>query len=404
MHDWKTLLLATPRFRALWLALICNNLGSWCVMAALPILVAERFGAGGELVLSLGARILPKIFLSPVAGGLLRRFGAVRMASLALVAEGLITATLPWCGDFALLQVALAAIGTLDVFVNPALLSLRGPATPQGMEMAGNTLCSVADRLGKIIGPIIGGLAVLGGFVPAFLGFGLAILAATIPIARLPVPLVDPGAAPTERFAFTRLPLEFVAMVRGDRIMTGLLIAAVTYMVMMGGLRPFLFWANRDWYGASDTAWTGLLTAQGVGAMLGALLSGVLGRMLLRAMSAYTLTLITGILEGALHLALLLTVTPAQAMVVLALASIPEILSTATWFTAMQARITPAQQGVFFTFAMPVWDCAYAIGLMSAGLRAQGVLSLTAFWALVSLSATLPLLPLLVAQRRRGEV
>ncbi len=391
MHDWKTLL-TTPRFRSLWLALVCNNLGSWCVMAALPILVAERFGAGSELVLSLGLRILPKIVLAPLSGGFLRRYGAIRVAGCALVAEGALTAILPWCHDFALLQVAIATIGTLDVFVNPSLLSLRGPSTPPGLSMAANTLCSVADRLAKIVGPIIGGIAVLGGFVPAFLAFGLVIMCAAIPVARLPAP----DAQQPDRHGFIASPMEFVAMLRGDRVMTGLLIAAVTYMVMLGGLRPFLFWANRDWYGASDAAWTGLLSAQGIGALIGAVVSGLFGRWLQRLMSAYALTLVTGLLEGALHLALLAAVSGSQAMVVLALASIPEILSTATWFTAMQERLTPQQQGIFFTFAMPVWDCAFAVGVLSAGLRANGSLSLTAFWALVSLSATLPLVPLLL--------
>lgn len=389
MHDWKTLL-ATPRFRSLWLALLANNLGSWCVMAALPILVAERFGAGSELVLSLGLRILPKILLAPVSGGLLQRYGPTRVAACALAAEGLLTAALPWCHDFVLLQVAIGAIGTLDVFVNPSLLSLRGPSTPPGLSMAANTLCSVADRTAKIVGPIVGGIAVLAGFVPAFALFGVAILAASVPVAFLPAP----PEAPDGRRAFIASPMAFVAMLRGDPIVVGLLIVAVTYMVMLGGLRPFLFWANREWFGASDAAWTGLLSAQGVGALIGAMVAGLFGRWAQRRTSAYALTLITGILEGVLHLALLLTVSGPQAIVVLAAASIPEILSTATWFTAMQERLTPQQQGIFYAFAMPVWDSAYALGLLSAGLHASGTLSLGAFWALASLSATLPLVPL----------
>ncbi len=395
MHDW-TSLLTTPRFRALWLALVCNNLGSWCVMAALPIMVAERFGAGGELVLSLGLRILPKILLAPISGGFQRRYGATRVAGLALALEGVLTAILPWCQDFALLQVAIAAIGTLDVFVTPSLLSLRGPATPKGLEMAANTLCSVADRFAKIVGPMIGGFAVLAGFAPAFAGFGVAILAAAAAVARLPTVPRDPTAPASGRFAFGVMPREFLAMLRADPVLRGLLIAAVAYMVMLGGLRPFLFWANRDWFGASDTAWTSLLAAQGFGALIGALVSGALGRTLLRHMSAYTLTLVTGILEGVLHLCLLLTTSSSQAVVVLALASIPEILSTATWFTAMQGRVTPQQQGVFFSFAAPLWDCAYAVGLMSAGLRANGTLSLSLYWALISTVSTAPLLPLLL--------
>ena len=111
MRDWA-ILLRTPRFRALWIALLCNNLSSWCVMAALPILVAQKYGAGTELVLSLGLRILPKFLLAPISSGLLRRFGSVRIAWCALAADAIATACLPWCDNFAVLQVAIAAIGS----------------------------------------------------------------------------------------------------------------------------------------------------------------------------------------------------------------------------------------------------------------------------------------------------
>lgn len=399
MQDWKTLL-ATPRFRALWLTLISNNLGSWCVIAALPILVADRYGVGNELVLSLGLRLLPKILLAPVSGGFLHRFGARRVAGVALGGGAVLTALLPWCDDFLLFQIMVALIGMLDVFVTPSLLSLRGPAMPDGFEMAGNTLCSVADRLAKFAGPVMGGLAVLAGFKWAFLGFALVLLGAALTTMRLAAPAVNSDRQSFGLRSFWTVPAEVVAMVRADPVMLGLFIAAASYMIMLGGLRPFLFWANRDWFGASDAAWTGLLAAQGVGALIGALLSGLFGRPLQRWISPYGLTLLTGILEGALLLALLLTTTTTQAMVVLALASVPEILSTATWFTAMQQRLSPRQQAAFFSLAIPLWDCGYALGLLSAGLHANGVLSLAGYWAVVTLGSTVPLLPLFLAYGR----
>jgi len=403
MHDWR-ILLSTARFRSLWLTLVCNNLASWSVIAALPVLVAARFGVGGELVLSLGLRLLPKILLAPVAGELLRRHGQARIAACALTGEAVLTALLPWCEDFVLFQAMVAGIGTLDVFVMPALLSLRGSTMPAGLQMAGNTLFSVADRLAKFVGPLFGGAAVLAGLAPAFLFFGLAILGAAVAVGRVPVPPAEPVARRGLAQAFRGVPAEFAAMLRADPVVLGLFVAAATYMVMLGGLRPFLFWANRDWYGASDAAWTGLLAAQGLGALIGAGISALFSRPLLRLMSAYMLTLLTGILEGALHLALLLAGTSTQAMVVLALASIPEILSTATWFTAMQERLSVRQQGVFFSLATPSWDCGFALGLLSAGLHANGSLGLANYWALVSLASTLPLLPLLLAYRWRGAV
>jgi len=394
VNDWAALL-RDNRYRPFWLALMGNNLGNWCVIASLPILVADRFGVGVELVLSLGLRVLPKILLAPVAGGLLRRFGATGVSSRALLAIAMLTAVLPWCEDFLLFQVVIAVLGTLDVFVTPGLLSLRGPVTPPGLEMAGNTLFSVADRLAKITGPVIGGFAVLAGFVPAFFGFGAAILLSALMIARLKGPPPEPDAS-FGRAAFLLVPVDFLRMVKGDQQLLGLLVCAVAYSAMLGGLRPFLFWANRDWYGGSDAAWTGLLAAQGIGALVGALLSGLFSRVMLRCMSAYGLTLVTGVMEGVLHLALLLAADSTQAIVILALASIPEILSTVTWFTAMQGRLSPQRQAVFFTFAAPLWDAAFVLGVLSAGLHAGGSLTLGAFWAMASLTATLPIVPLLV--------
>jgi hypothetical protein len=400
MGDWKTLL-ATPRFRGLWFALLCANLGSWSMLAALPILVAERYGAGSALVLSLSWRILPKIVLAPVSGAMLRRFGPARIASAALVAEAALTAALPACDDFILLQCVIAGIGALDVFVMPGLLSLRGGVTPRGLELASNSLCSMADRIGKTAGPAIGGLAVVAGFTPAFCGFAAAIALAAVPVARLPRP--PPEAVP-HGWSVLRLPGEFWRMLRGDRVLIGLLVCAISYMVMIGGLRPCVLWGQREWFGAADAAWTGLMAAQGAGAVIGALAAGAFNRALLRRASAYTLSLVFGIVEGASHLLLLLCPAgPAGslvAMAILALAGIPEVLSTATWFTAMQQRLTPERQGLFFAFTAPLWDCAYAVGVMSAGLHAGAMLDLSPWWAMLSLTATLPILPLLVWDTR----
>ena len=111
MQEYQALI-AAPRFRAFWFALLCNNLASWCVIAAIPILVADRFGAGMVLVLSLGLRILPKVILAPVAAGLLRRLGAARIASTAMVAMAVLTEPIG------------ATVGDIQIEVAP-LLSLN---------------------------------------------------------------------------------------------------------------------------------------------------------------------------------------------------------------------------------------------------------------------------------------
>ncbi len=51
-------------------------------------------------------------------------------------------------------------------------------------------------------------------------------------------------------------------MLHHDPVLAALLLCAVPDMVTFDGMRPFLFWANAERSGASDTAWTVLLTAR----------------------------------------------------------------------------------------------------------------------------------------------
>ena len=51
-------------------------------------------------------------------------------------------------------------------------------------------------------------------------------------------------------------------------------------------------------------------------------------------------------------------------------------------------------------FALRSWDLFFALGIASAALHAEGMLSLSAYWAVMSLTPTLPLVPLLVIHLR----
>ena len=361
MRDWK-ILLTTPGFRSFWLALMSDGLGTWCVIATLPILVAERFGAGSELVISLGLRIAPRILLAPAAGVVLRRYGAARVAVAATTATGLLTALLPWCRDFIVLQAVILVIGVMDVCVNPALLALRTPVTPAGLEVAGNSLFFAADRVAKFAGPAIGGLAITAGFTAAYLGFAAALLLAAGTILTLPATSRTGGAEPISGASMLAVLRDFVAMLRNDTVLVALLLCAVPYMMTFGGMRPFLFWANTEWFGASDAAWTILLTAQGIGGIAGVLLSGMCSRALLRAMPVYELMLVASLLEGLSHVALLFATGTVSAVVLLILGGIPEMLGYATWFACIQERLRPDRQALFYSMQQPLLDLGLCAG------------------------------------------
>jgi hypothetical protein len=401
MQDWKTLL-ATQAFRGFCVALVCYDLGTWCVIAALPVLIAERFDSAGALVIGLGIRILPRIVLAPLAGVVLRRMRADRVAFWGMGASGLLTALLPWCAKFVTLQLVIVTIGILDVFVMPALLTLRTPVTPRGLELASNTLFFSTDRLAKFAGPAIGGLMVTIDPAAAFAGFAALMILAAVALACIPAhDCTEPDEATSAK---TGVLHDFAAMLRADPVLVGLLICAVPYMVTFGGTRPFLFWANTEWFGASDRAWTLLLAAQGVGAIVGSLVSGVSGRALQRAMSSYELMLVTSLFEGLLHVALLFATDSTTAVLILILGGIPETLAYASYFTCVQERLPAHRQAVFYALQQPLLDVANLLGVTSAELHAQGALALGTWWALLSLFSTMPVLWLLGQHLRAGRV
>jgi hypothetical protein len=321
-----------------------------------------------------------------------------------MTATGVLTALLPWCRDFLVLQAAILAIGVMDVCVIPALLALRAPVTPRGLEVAGNSLFFSADRVAKFAGPALAGVAITAGFTIAYLAFGVALLLAAGAILSLPAAPPTNDAEPMQGASMLAVLRDFVTMLRNDPVLVALLLCAVPYMVTFGGMRPFLFWANAEWFGASDTAWTLLLAAQGIGGIAGVLLSGMFTRALLRAMPVYELMLVASLLEGLSHVALLFATGTFSAVILLILGGIPEMLGYATWFACIQDRLRPDRQAVFYCMQQPLMDSASALGVASAGLHSQGVMTLGSYWLVLSLFSILPVVALIAVHLRSGRV
>jgi predicted MFS family arabinose efflux permease len=402
MRDYLTLL-STRGLRRFWLGLALDHLGSWAVIAALPILVAERFGIGTELVLSIALRLLPRIVLAPFTGVFLRRFGARPVAAASTAAVGLLTFAPPWCESFLVLQVVILITGTLDGMNMPALHLMRAEQTPKGLELAGNTLFQSAGQLAKLLGPLAGGIAIaVLGTTAAFALFGATLLLAGLVIVLSASPART--AAPPARLHPLAVIGEFRDTLRRDRLVANTLVLAVLYLVMLGGMRPFLFWANAEWYGGSPAAWTALLAAQGLGSLIGAMLCGALARALQRAMSVYELSLVFSLVEGASHFALVLSGSAGQAIAILLVGSIFEMVANVAYFTLIQQRLSQARQAGFYSLSTPMFDLAYALGVASAGAHAIGALGLAAFWLVLSVFSTLPAAVLLALHLRAGRV
>ncbi|HEV7307727.1 MFS transporter [Ensifer sp.] len=381
-------------FRRVSLVLAVDSFSSWMLVAAIPLVVATRFGAGAELVGSLALRLLPGILLAPFVASLLQRVGPRLPILCAFSATALAIPGLAFAPDTLTLQAIVVVIGVADAVVTPGLLALRSAVVPAGRNMEANTAFQAIDRFAKILGPPAAGLLIASTSMPVtLLALAFAQLAAAFLLMFEPAGMPKqrkpaPSGGPT----FAR---EVVAILRETPLLRALLLPAFGYMVSLGALQPFLIWLNRDQFHQGPEMWTLLLGAQGAGALIGAFVSHRLAGALTQTQSLLRAYLVASLLEGLSTFALIFAPNHLVASGLLIVGGIPEMIAFATYFTLVQRLLPLERQTMLYALTLPLMDVFLIVGILSGALHASGLMTLSQFWLFASACAVLPVLPFL---------
>lgn len=387
-------------FRRVGFALAFYSFCSWMLVAALPLLVAQRFGTGAELVGSLALRLAPRILFAPVAAGLIRRAGPHTAVSTGLIVTALCLFVVAAFEHAGTLQIMVLIMGLADTVVVPGLLALRAAVVPAGRNMEANTAFQTIDRLAKIFGPPAAGLVLtIASPALAFPALAIGHLLAAIALGWGNVAAGQKRLAPDPAHT-TGLFRVAAATLRENPILLALVLPALGYMISLGALQPFLFWLNHDQFGLGPSMWTALLAAQGAGAVLGALVSSRLARTLIGTPSLLTAYLVASLLEGVTTLALVFAPSHALAAAMLIVGGIPEMVAFAAYFTIIQQRLSLERQAVFYALSLPLMDLFMVAGVLTGILHSAGWMTLQQFWFVASAGAILPVLPFLVWRPR----
>ncbi|WP_139108274.1 MULTISPECIES: MFS transporter [unclassified Ensifer] len=389
-------------FRRICLVLAIQSFCSWMLVAALPIIVAARFGAGAELIGSLALRLLPRILFAPLAAALIRKAGprVPVLCAIAGVATAIPAVTL--APNAVTVQAIILLIGLADTVIAPGLLTLRSASVPPGRNMEANTAFQAIDRFAKIFGPPAAGLAAAMASISATL-LVLALghlIAATLLVPRPPGSSDprEPTVSPTRntwREAF--------AIMRGNPLLWALLIPAFGYMVSLGALQPFLLWLNRDQFHLGPEMWTMLLGAQGAGALLGVFVSNCIAKTLIDTRTLLLAYLFASLLEGISTFMLIFAPSHGAAMALLIVGGVPEMIAFATYFTLVQRCLCLERQVLFYALSLPLMDLGLMIGVLSGAMHASGPMTLGQFWLFACACTVLPVLPFLKWRKRAGR-
>ncbi|MBZ7923433.1 MFS transporter [Ensifer adhaerens] len=389
-------------FRRISLVLTVDSFCSWMLVAALPLIVAARFGAGVELVGSLALRLLPSLLLAPIVASLLRRSGPRLPVLCSLFVTAVATPSLAFATDAMTLQMIVLVIGAADAVITPGLLTLRAAVVPAGRNMEANTAFQAIDRFAKIFGPPAAGLAAAStSIVATLVALALAQIGAVLLLMLQPGDKpVRQNAAPSDASGFGR---ETIAIFRENPLLWALLLPAFGYMVSLGALQPFLFWLNRDQFHLGPEMWTLLLAAQGAGALIGAVVSHRLAGALTTTRALLRAYLLSSLFEGLSTFALIFAPNYLAASTLLIVGGIPEMVAFATYFTLVQRCLPLERQTVLYAISLPLMDACLIAGIVSGALYTSNLLSLGQFWLFASACAVLPVLPFLAWRRRTTD-
>lgn len=362
-------------YRVPLLALLCGQLISWTgnriAQVALPLLLIERYGIGPELGFVALAGLAPRVLLSPWAGVLADRLPLrTVIAGANLTTAGLVL-LIPRTESPVQLYALSALLGALGAISSPANAALPPAVFPRDALYLVNTAQETLDAVSNLIGP---GLAVV--LVGAFgIAGAYAVDALTFVVSTAALLVLRPRDAdePVETAARRGGPgagsFGIVAdTLRADPILALLLLVNVVYSLGVGALlalyAPLALFSLR----AGTWGYGVLVTATGVGALAGVLVTPVLAP---RLTPRRIIALLGG--SGILLIGVAATTDLWVVAALTGLALAPESFSYLAFSTESQRRVPHGLVGRYFGVVLTVLAICVPLGKLLGGPLAEAV-------------------------------
>jgi MFS family permease len=360
--------LSVPNYRRYFAGQIVSVSGNWMQMVAEVWLVLSLTGSGVAVGATTALQFLPILLFGAWGGVLADRFAKRRLlmltqALMALPALALLAVTVggvvaPWM-VFALVF----ARGTINAIDNPARQSFAIEMVGADRVVNAVSLNSVIINSARLLGPVLAGLLIAtAGVEPCFALNALSFAAMILALRRMePAQLHTPPRAERERGA-VRAGLRYVRATPELALPLALMALVGTLGLNFQVILPLM--ARFSFHGGAS-AYATLVSAMGVGSLIGALLTGARGRTDVR--------LIAGAALAFGLLALLAALMPSLALEipVLALLGAAAVTFAASINSSLQLAVEPQMRGRVMALYSVVFLGSTPIGGPLAGWLSQ---------------------------------
>ncbi|HEV7214339.1 MAG TPA: MFS transporter [Chloroflexota bacterium] len=341
-------------FALLWLGGLVSSIGDLILYVALPFYVYILSGSALATGTMFLAETLPRLLLGSLAGVFVDRWDRRRtmlVADLARVALVLLLLLLHSRGTLWVVYVVAALESAVGQFFGPAQNALLPRLVGDELLVPANALNALSMAVTQLVGPS------LGGALFALLGLRGVVLADSFSFlfsAAMLALIVVPSAAPTvvevaaDGMALVagiaRGWLEGLRLVRRERTLTALFVALGLGAVGQGIINVIVVIFVRQVLHGSALTFGWLITAQGVGGILGGLLVGQVSRRL----SPATLLLIGGLAAGGTLVVIALFPSVLLTLVLIAPAGVTIVGYSVSASTLLQRGTADAFRGRVF--------------------------------------------------------
>lgn len=271
-------------FAFLWASRLISRLGDWILDVALPIWVYQLTGSATLLGTIVALEMLPAILLSPLAGVYVDRWDRRRvliwsnllLGLSVLLLLGVRTETQIWI----IFLVALIN-ACLGVFLGPAQVALVPSIVTSDQLLQANSTMTLTLQGSRFVGPALGGAVIA--LAGPYLAFGVdaaTFLLAALLILAIPKDEEDPSEEKLELAApegvYHEL-MEGLSFIRRTRLLWGTLIVWSIMMIAAGVVAAVLVVFVSQALGGSEESFGYLLATQGLGMVVGGVVTMVLG-------------------------------------------------------------------------------------------------------------------------------
>ena len=276
--------LAHRNFRIVWLAALASTIGTWMQSFAQSWLVFELTKSNFYLGLDTFLGQLPILLLMLIGGVIADRHDRRRLLTGSQYVQAfsaLTLAVLVWTGLINIWFIFLLSFisGCGQAFGGPAYQALIPSLVPRRDLPNAIALNSTQFNLSRVLGPVAGG-AVLAtiGVAACFALNGLSFFIVVIALAALHLPAHVPSTKPRALEQELRSGLHYVREQRIMLILTILAFVTAFLSMPVATLMPTFAASFSPTGDAQQWLWV-FMACQGLGAIVGALLVGSLGRM-----------------------------------------------------------------------------------------------------------------------------